>query len=36
MIEKHCDKDCDNWKRLWWLKNIVMIGKDCDNWKRLR
>ena len=28
-IEKDCDKkDCDNWKRLWWLKRI------CDNWKR--
>ena len=30
-IKKDCDKeDCDNWKRLWWLKKIVMIEKDCD------
>ena len=40
-IQKDCDKkdfdkeDCDNWKRLWWLKKIVMIEKDCDDWKRL-
>ena len=29
------EKDCNNWKRLWWLKKIVIIDKDCDNWKRL-
>ena len=41
-IKKDCDKkivmiekDCDNWKRLKWLKKIVMIKKDFDNWKRL-
>ena len=28
-------KDCNNWKRLWWLKRIVMIEKDCDDWKKL-
>ena len=26
-------KDCDNWKRLWWLKKIAIIEKDCDDWK---
>ena len=24
-------KDCDNKKRLWWWKNIVIMKKDCDN-----
>ena len=33
---KEIGKDCNNWKRLWRLKNIVIIEKDCDNWKRLR
>ena len=28
-------KDSDNWKRLWWLKKIVIMEKDCDNGKRL-
>ena len=40
-IKKDCDEkvsdkeDCDDWKRLWWMKNVVMIEKDCDDWKRL-
>ena len=40
-LKKDCDKkgsdkeDCDNWKRLWYLKKIVIIEKDCDYWKRL-
>ena len=29
------EKDCDNWKRLWLLKKILIIEKDCDYWKRL-
>ena len=37
---KEIQKDCDDWKKLWWLKKIVIIKKDCDkkdcnNWKRL-
>ena len=28
MIEKYCD----NWKILWWLKNIMMMKKYCK-WK---
>ena len=24
------EKGRDNWKRLWSLEKIVMIGKDCD------
>ena len=28
----NCKKDL---KRLWWLKNIVIIEKDCNNWKTL-
>ena len=33
IIEKDCNKeDCDDWKRLWWLKKIVIIEKDCDTW----
>ena len=32
---KEIEKDCDDWKRLWWLKKIVMIEKDCDDWKGL-
>ena len=31
---KEIEKDCDNWKRSWWLKTIVIIEKGCDNWKR--
>ena len=27
------EKDCDDWKGLWWLKKIVISEKDCDNWK---
>ena len=35
-IRKDCNKeDYDNWKRLWWLKQIVMIEKDCNDWKGL-
>ena len=33
---KKIKKDCDNWKRLWWLRKTVIIEKDCDNWKRLQ
>ena len=29
------EKDCDNWKELWWLKKIAIIEKNCDNWKEL-
>ena len=28
-------KYCDNGKRLWWWKNIVIMEKDCDDEKRL-
>ena len=29
---KRIKKDCNDWKKkLWWLKNIVMIEKYCDN-----
>ena len=36
IIGKDCNKeDYDNWKRLWWLKQIVMIEKDCNDWKGL-
>ena len=27
------EKDCDNWKRSWLLKKIVIIEKDYYNWK---
>ena len=27
------EKDCDNWKILWYLKKIAIIEEDCDNWK---
>ena len=36
-IGKGCDKKdsdkevCDNWKRSWWLKKVVIIEKDWDN-----
>ena len=33
---KEIKKDFDNWKRLWWLKKIVIIEKDWDKWKRLQ
>ena len=23
------ENDCDDWKRLWWLKKIVMIERNC-------
>ena len=29
------EKDCDNWKRLRYLKKTVIIEKDYDNWKRI-
>ena len=29
------EKDCDDWKGLWWLERIVIIEKDCDDWKGL-
>ena len=29
ILIKKIEKDCDNWKGLWWLK------KDCDIWKGL-
>ena len=36
-IEKDCDKkDCNDWKKLQWLKKIVIIEKGCNDWKRLR
>ena len=28
------EKDCNNWKRSWFLKKIVIIDKDFHNWKR--
>ena len=28
-------KDFGYWKRLKWLKKVVIIEKDCDNRKRL-
>ena len=30
------EKYCDDWKELWWMKNIVMIEKDCANGKGFR
>ena len=27
------EKDCGNWKRLQWLKKILMIEKDRDKLK---
>ena len=35
--KKDCDywKNCDNLKRLWLFKKIVIIKKDCDYGKRL-
>ena len=27
------EKGCDNRKRLYWLKKIVIIEKDCNDWK---
>ena len=29
------EKDCDNWKRSWLLKEIAVTEKDRHNWKRL-
>ena len=32
-FKKDCDKkdsDKKDWKRLWWLKTIMIIEKDCD------
>ena len=28
-------EDCDDWKRLWSLKTMVIVEKYGDNWKRL-
>ena len=30
------EKDCDNWKRLWWLIKIVIVEGDCNKNEKIK
>ena len=32
---KEIEKDCNDWKRLWLMKRMVIIEKDRNYWRKL-